>query len=62
MVGTLTQALSYTKLAVVAGLVGGLIAVFRPPGPYMESNVQHLAAGVLFFAGFLLIFLIDIVH
>ncbi len=45
--GTLTQALSYTMLAVVAALVGGLIAVFRAPGPQMESNVQHLAAGVV---------------
>ncbi|NHN59473.1 hypothetical protein G9466_10370 [Halorussus sp. JP-T4] len=37
-------------LAVVAALVGGLIAVYRPPGPYMESNVQHFAAGVVFAA------------
>jgi ZIP family zinc transporter len=43
----LTQALSYTALAVVAALVGGLIAVYRPPGPQMESNVQHFAAGVV---------------
>jgi ZIP family zinc transporter len=37
-------------LAVVAALVGGLVAVYRPPGPQMESNVQHLAAGVVFAA------------
>jgi ZIP family zinc transporter len=43
----LTQALSYTALAVVAALVGGVIAVYRPPGPQMESNVQHFAAGVV---------------
>jgi ZIP family zinc transporter len=48
--GTLTQALSYTSLAVVAALVGGAIAVYRAPGPQMESNVQHLAAGVVFAA------------
>ena len=48
--GTLTQALSYTSLAVVAALVGGVIAVYRAPGPQMESNVQHLAAGVVFAA------------
>ncbi len=50
MAGTLTQALSYTSLAVVAALVGGVIAVYRAPGPQMESNVQHLAAGVVFAA------------
>lgn len=47
MAGTLVQALSYTMLAVVAGMVGGLLAVYRPPGPQMESNVQHFAAGVV---------------
>lgn len=50
MAGTLTQALSYTSLAVVAALVGGVIAVYRAPGPQMESNVQHFAAGVVFAA------------
>lgn len=50
MVGTLVQALSYSMLAVVAALAGGLVAVYRPPGPYMESNVQHFAAGVVFAA------------
>jgi ZIP family zinc transporter len=43
----LVQALSYTALAVVAALVGGVIAVYRPPDPQMESNVQHFAAGVV---------------
>ncbi|WP_226481419.1 ZIP family metal transporter [Natrinema amylolyticum] len=50
MVGTLAQALSYTMLAVVAALVGGILAVYRTPGPQMESNVQHFAAGVVFAA------------
>ncbi|WP_299267909.1 ZIP family metal transporter [Halorientalis sp.] len=50
MAGTLTQALPYTSLAVVAALIGGVIAVYRAPGPQMESNVQHLAAGVVFAA------------
>lgn len=50
MSATLVQALSYTMLAVVAALVGGLIAVYRTPGPQMESNVQHFAAGVVFAA------------
>jgi ZIP family zinc transporter len=43
----LTQALSYTALAVVAALVGGVVAVYFPPGPQMESNIQHFAAGVV---------------
>jgi len=43
----LFQALSYTALAVAAALAGGLVAVYRPPSPQMESNVQHFAAGVV---------------
>ncbi len=43
----LVQALSYTALAVVAAMIGGLVAVYYPPGPQMESNVQHFAAGVV---------------
>ncbi|AUG47707.1 hypothetical protein BVU17_09335 [Haloarcula taiwanensis] len=43
----LVQALSYTALAVVAALVGGVIAISYPPGPQMESNIQHFAAGVV---------------
>jgi ZIP family zinc transporter len=43
----LFEALSYTALAVVAALVGGVVAVYRPPGAQMESNVQHFAAGVV---------------
>ena len=47
MAGTLVQALSYTSLAVVAAMIGGVVAVYRAPGPQMESNVQHFAAGVV---------------
>jgi ZIP family zinc transporter len=43
----LFQALSYTALAAVAALVGGVIAVYRTPSPQMESNIQHFAAGVV---------------
>ena len=50
MAGTLVQALSYTMLAVVAAMVGGVIAVYRAPGAQMESNIQHFAAGVVFAA------------
>lgn len=47
MVETLVQALSYTMLAVVSAMIGGVVAVYRPPGPQMESNIQHFAAGVV---------------
>lgn len=47
MTTVLVQALSYTMLAVVAAMIGGVIAVYRAPGPQMESNVQHFAAGVV---------------
>jgi ZIP family zinc transporter len=47
MADTIVEPLSYTGLAVVAAMVGGVIAVYRPPGPQMESNVQHFAAGVV---------------
>jgi ZIP family zinc transporter len=47
MAGTLVQALSYTMLAVVAAMLGGVVAVYRPPSAQMESNVQHFAAGVV---------------
>lgn len=50
VLGTLAQALSYTSLAVVAALIGGVIGIYRAPGPQMESNVQHFAAGVVFAA------------
>jgi ZIP family zinc transporter len=34
-------------LAVVAAMLGGVVAVYRAPGPQMESNIQHFAAGVV---------------
>mgnify|MGYP000016932776 FL=1 len=50
MTETLVQALSYTMLAVVAAMVGGLLAIYRTPSSQMESNIQHFAAGVVFAA------------
>ena len=47
MTTVLPQALQYTMLAVVAAMIGGVIAVYRAPGPQMESNIQHFAAGVV---------------
>jgi ZIP family zinc transporter len=46
----LVQALSYTALAVVAALVGGVIAVYHPPAPNGEQRP------------FLAIFLLDMLH
>jgi ZIP family zinc transporter len=34
-------------LAVVTAMIGGVVAVYRAPGPQMESNIQHFAAGVV---------------
>ncbi|MFC6864412.1 hypothetical protein ACFQGE_13205 [Halomicroarcula sp. GCM10025817] len=37
-------------VAVVAALIGGIIAIFRSPGEYGKSYIQHFAAGVVFAA------------
>ncbi|WP_436902425.1 ZIP family metal transporter [Halovenus halobia] len=47
MTTVLVQALPYTMLAVVTAMIGGVVAVYRAPGPQMESNIQHFAAGVV---------------
>jgi ZIP family zinc transporter len=38
----------YAMLPVGAGILGGIIAVVRPPGPYLRNCIQHFAAGVVF--------------
>lgn len=40
----------YTLIPVVAALVGGLIAAFRPPRKPARSAIQHFAGGVVFAA------------
>jgi ZIP family zinc transporter len=35
---------------VAAIVVGGIVAAFRPPGPQLQSYLQHFAAGVVFAA------------
>ena len=40
----------YVLLPIVAVIVGGVVAAFRPPGPRVQSYVQHFAAGVVFAA------------
>lgn len=46
----LTQALSFTLLAVFGALAGGITAMYYAPGPYGDSYIQHFAAGVVFAA------------
>ncbi len=46
----LSQILLLTLIPVVATVLGGVVASFRPPSPRVRSFVQHLAAGVVFAA------------
>lgn len=40
----------FILLPVVAIIVGGVVAAFSPPGPQLQSYLQHFAAGVVFAA------------
>lgn len=40
----------YMLLPVMAMIIGGVVAAFRPPGPVLQSYLQHFAAGVVFAA------------
>ena len=40
----------YVLLPIVAMIIGGVAAAFRPPGLRVQSYVQHFAAGVVFAA------------
>lgn len=42
--------LLYVSFPVLATIVGGVVATFRPPGPRLSSAIQHFAAGVVFAA------------
>lgn len=44
------ETLGFVAFPVLAGILGGVIAAFRPPGPQLTSAVQHFAAGVVFAA------------
>ncbi|MDV6374784.1 ZIP family metal transporter [Deinococcus arenicola] len=46
----LSQILLLTLIPVLATILGGVVASFRPPSPRVRSFVQHLAAGVVFAA------------
>jgi len=42
--------LIFAFIPVVAMMIGGVVAAFRPPGPSVQSYLQHFAAGVVFAA------------
>src|SRR5574338_1586489 len=44
----LLKILAYSSLPVVAAIIGGTIAAFRPPNSRLRSMIQHFAAGVVF--------------
>lgn len=44
------QALLYTLVPVAAIILGGILSLYRRPGPALVSAMQHLAAGVVFAA------------
>lgn len=44
----LMKILAYSSLPVIAAIVGGTIAAFRPPNAKLRSMIQHFAAGVVF--------------
>lgn len=43
----MTTAASLVVFPVLAGAVGGVVAVWRPPSTAIVSGVQHLAAGIV---------------
>lgn len=47
-IDTLLQVMLFAVIPVIAAVVGAGIAAVRRPGPVMRSNIQHLAAGVVF--------------
>ena len=50
MLRSLQYVFIYTLLPVVAMIIGGSVAAFRPPRPTLQSYLQHFAAGVVFAA------------
>lgn len=50
MTDPVLRMLGFIAFPVVAGVIGGVVAAFRPPGPKLTSTVQHFAAGVVFAA------------
>ncbi len=46
----MTDVLIAVAFPVIASIIGGTIAAYRPPGPKLTSAVQHFVAGVVFAA------------
>ncbi|WP_099187951.1 hypothetical protein [Mycobacterium pseudokansasii] len=46
-ISIVTTAASLVAFPVVAGIIGGVVAVVRSPSPALVSGVQHFAAGVV---------------
>lgn len=50
MSGQILEVLSLVLLPMIAIVIGGAITTFFTPGPILRSALQHLAAGVIFYA------------
>lgn len=50
MTDSLIKVMLYALIPALAIIVGGIIALIRPPGPRARSATQHLAAGIVFAA------------
>ena len=50
MASSLSQVVTFTAIPVVATILGGVVAAFRPPGKRVRSYIQHFAAGIVFAA------------
>jgi len=46
----LADVLPFLAIPVVAAVLGGVVAAFRPPGRRLQSVIQHFAGGVVFAA------------
>jgi ZIP family zinc transporter len=49
-VSTVLSVLGYALIPALATMLGGVIAIFRTPGPGVQGAIQHFAAGVVFAA------------
>ena len=57
----MVRVFAYALIPAGALIVGGIAALFRSPGPKVQSSIQHFAAGVLF-AALATELLPDVVH
>jgi zinc transporter, ZIP family len=50
LVSNVLSVLGYALVPALATMLGGVIAIFRTPGPGVQGAIQHFAAGVVFAA------------